>query len=80
MTAAIALSSSELPYEQGRQCFEHIVEYPDSGDTCLRALRSGQNFDEYWKFHEVCEYERNHQALYAGGIVPVRIRLPKTTI
>ncbi|MDL1960340.1 MAG: hypothetical protein LWX01_01310 [Deltaproteobacteria bacterium] len=26
--------------------------------------------DEYWVFHETREYERTHQALYAGGIVP----------
>lgn len=36
----------------------------------LRALRSSHNFDEYWTFHEAQEYERNHRALYAGGIVP----------
>lgn len=36
----------------------------------LRALRSSRDFDEYWAFHETREYERNHQALYAGGIVP----------
>ena len=36
----------------------------------LRALRSSRDFDEYWTFHEAREYERNHQALYAGGIVP----------
>ena len=36
----------------------------------LRALRSSRDFDEYWIFHEAREYERNHQALYAGGIVP----------
>jgi hypothetical protein len=36
----------------------------------LRALRSSRDFDEYWTFHEACEYERNHQTLYAGGIVP----------
>ena len=36
----------------------------------LRALRSSRDFDEYWTFHETREYERNHQALYAGGIVP----------
>jgi hypothetical protein len=36
----------------------------------LRALRSSHDFDEYWTFHESCEYERNHQTLYAGGIVP----------
>jgi len=36
----------------------------------LRALRSSQDFDEYWIFHEAREYQRNHQALYANGIVP----------
>jgi len=36
----------------------------------LRALRSSNDFDEYWRFHEACEYKRNHQDLYAGGIVP----------
>jgi hypothetical protein len=36
----------------------------------LRTLRSSGDFDEYWTFHEAREYERNHRALYAGGIVP----------
>jgi hypothetical protein len=36
----------------------------------LRALRTSRDFDEYWIFHETREYERNHQALYAGGNVP----------
>lgn len=36
----------------------------------LRALRSSHDFDEYWTFHEAQEYERNHRALYADGIVP----------
>jgi hypothetical protein len=36
----------------------------------LRALRSSRDFDEYWTFHEAREYERNHQTLYAAGIVP----------
>jgi len=26
----------------------------------LRALRSSQDFEEYWTFHETCEHERNH--------------------
>lgn len=39
----------------------------------LRALRSSQDFDEYWSFHEAREYERNHQALYADGLVPTTI-------
>jgi hypothetical protein len=36
----------------------------------LRALRSSKDFDEYWAFHEACEYKRNHQDLYADGVVP----------
>lgn len=39
----------------------------------LRALRSSRDFDEYWAFHEAREYERNHQSLYADGIVPPTI-------
>ena len=39
----------------------------------LRALRSSRDFDEYWAFHEVREYERTHQTLYAGRIVPPTI-------
>lgn len=39
----------------------------------LRALRSSRDFDEYWPFHEAREYERNHQSLYADGIVPPTI-------
>jgi hypothetical protein len=39
----------------------------------LRALRSSQDFDEYWNFHEAREYERNHQALFADGLVPPTI-------
>jgi len=36
----------------------------------LRALRSSKDFDEYWNFHEACEYTRNHQNQYADGEVP----------
>lgn len=39
----------------------------------LRALRSSHDFDDYWNFHEAREYERNHQALYADGLVPPTI-------
>ena len=39
----------------------------------LRALRSSRDFDEYWTFHEARKYERNHQGLYANGIVPPTI-------
>lgn len=46
----------------------------------LRALRSSHDFDQYWSFHETQEYQRNHQALYAGGIVPptVKPRKPRS--
>jgi hypothetical protein len=43
----------------------------------LRALRSSQDFDEYWTFHETKEYERNHRSLYANGIVPSTLKPPK---
>jgi hypothetical protein len=36
----------------------------------LRALRSSHDFDEYWRFHEAQEYQRNHRTLYADGVVP----------
>jgi hypothetical protein len=38
----------------------------------LRALRSSGDFDQYWRFHEARELERNHLAAYANG------RLPRT--
>lgn len=41
----------------------------------LRALRSSNDFDEYWMFHEKCEYERNHQVNYADGVVPTTTNL-----
>jgi hypothetical protein len=44
----------------------------------LRALRSSHDFDEYWTFHEAQEYERNHRALYADGIVPPTLK-PRPT-
>lgn len=41
----------------------------------LRALRSSGDFDEYWRFHERQEYERNHAARYADAKpVPIRRR------
>ncbi len=44
----------------------------------LRALRSSNDFDEYWDFHEACEYKRNHQTLYADGEVPPT-KLPQSS-
>lgn len=43
----------------------------------LRALRSSGDFEEYWRFHEAQEQERNHAALYKDGVVP-DVKLPKT--
>jgi len=36
----------------------------------LRALRSSNDFDAYWQFHEQQEYERNHASHYADRRVP----------
>jgi len=36
----------------------------------LRALRTSGDFEEYWVFHEQCEWERNHASRYAGGKPP----------
>ena len=36
----------------------------------LRALRSSNDFDAYWKFHELQEYERHHASHYADHRVP----------
>ena len=44
----------------------------------LRALRSSHDFDEYWTYHEAQEYERNHRALYADGVVPPTLK-PRPT-
>jgi hypothetical protein len=45
----------------------------------LRALRSSDDFDEYWQYHESQEYQRNHVARYAAGkVVPVQGRKQPT--
>jgi hypothetical protein len=44
----------------------------------LRALRSSNDFDEYWNFHETCEHKRNHQALYQEGEIPPT-KLPQSS-
>ena len=36
----------------------------------LRALRSSNDFDAYWTFHESQEYARNHASQYANQRVP----------
>ncbi len=41
----------------------------------LRAPRSSGDFDVYWEYHIKQEYQRNHVARYADGmVVPVRGR------
>jgi len=45
---------------------------------CLRALRSSDDFDIYWTFHEICEHKRNHQDAYAGGIPPATTSCPSS--
>ena len=41
----------------------------------LRALRSSGDFDDYWRFHEQREYDRNHASRYQdGNVVPIRGR------
>jgi hypothetical protein len=42
----------------------------------LRALKSSGDFDEYWRFHEAQERERNHAAHYQDGVIP-EIVVPK---
>ena len=44
--------------------------YPIATVLKLRALRASGDFDAYWDFHEVREYERNHAQRYADGIAP----------
>lgn len=36
----------------------------------LRALRSSKDFEEYWRFHEARELDRNHRARYSADVVP----------
>ena len=36
----------------------------------LRALRSNEDFDDYWTFHLNKERQRVHQARYANGAIP----------
>jgi len=36
----------------------------------LRSLRSSDDFEAYWAFHERQELERNHVQLYANGEIP----------
>ena len=36
----------------------------------LRSLRASGDLEDYWRYHERMERERNHQDLYAGNAVP----------
>lgn len=36
----------------------------------LRALRSNDDFDEYWTYHIAQERHRNHETRYANGLIP----------
>lgn len=45
----------------------------------LRALRCSGDFDEYWRFHEAREHDRNHRARYAEGEVP-KTDLPRAKL
>jgi hypothetical protein len=36
----------------------------------LRSIMSSGDFDEYWRFHEKAEAERNHLSRYADGKLP----------
>jgi hypothetical protein len=35
----------------------------------LRSLRSSKDFDDYWRFHLIQEFQRNHVKLYLNGAV-----------
>jgi len=44
----------------------------------LRALRSSGDFEQYWRFHEQREYQRNHVSRCSNGhVVPVQGRHPR---
>jgi hypothetical protein len=36
----------------------------------LRAIRSNNDFDEYWTYHLAQERRRNHESHYANGVIP----------
>jgi hypothetical protein len=36
----------------------------------LRALRSNNDFDEYWTYHRAQEHQRVHQSRYAHSVIP----------
>jgi hypothetical protein len=36
----------------------------------LRAIRSNNDFDEYWTYHLAKERHRNHESRYANSIIP----------
>lgn len=38
----------------------------------LRSLRASSDFEEYWRFHQQRELERNHKSKFANGQFPVQ--------
>jgi hypothetical protein len=36
----------------------------------LRALRSNNDFEDYWRYHLAQERHRVHQSRYAGHVIP----------
>jgi hypothetical protein len=45
----------------------------------LRALVQSGDFDDYWKYYEACEQERNHASQYAEGQIPATRKLGFTS-
>lgn len=43
----------------------------------LRSLRASGDWDEYWRYHEAAEYERNHRSRYAKPERLARSRLQR---
>ncbi len=39
---------------------------------CLRSLRASDDFQEYWRYHENMERERNHTSKYFNGLPTLR--------
>lgn len=45
----------------------------------LRALYCSGDFDEYWKFHQEQEFQRNHAVRYSGGPPRTMVPVSKTS-
>ena len=44
----------------------HVYRLPANTPVKLHY----HDFDEYWSYHETCEYERTHKSRYKAGVVP----------